>query len=155
MTYVPGFGVGVDELAVELDLQSADVVLQHERHEPGVVVHADALARVGVAWLRRVADDLQVRIAARQHDVVEVVQRLAESQRERAQDREPDAVHRAHPREHRRLHRGQPCRPLVRAAQAPPRRIAGASDVAGSSAPTSSCSRQSLTPFVRSPPSTV
>ena len=34
----------VDELAVELDLQAADVVLQHERHEARVVVHADALA---------------------------------------------------------------------------------------------------------------
>ena len=108
----------LDEPAVERDLQAADVVLQHERDEARVVVHADALARVGVARLGRVADDLQMRIAARQHEAVEVVERLAQAERERSQHRQADAVHRRHPREHRRLHRGQPRGPLIRATQA-------------------------------------
>ena len=48
-TRPPGDDRHVDELAVVLDLQAADLVLVHERQEPGVAVGSDALGRPAVA----------------------------------------------------------------------------------------------------------
>src|SRR5262245_21868703 len=91
-------------------------------------MHADALidlrARPARA-LRRIANDLEVRVAARLHRGVEVLERLAEAECERAQHREAHPIHRTHPLEYRRPHRGQTRGPLIRTAHAKPRRIAG------------------------------
>ena len=141
----------VDELVADLHLQSADVVLQHERHEPRVMVHADALTSVArfvrARVLRGIANDLQMWIAARQHARVEVLERLAEPERERAQHATPTpSIARIQSSTAARIagkRAGHWFGPRSRSHGG----SAGGRRLRGSSTPRSSCSRQSRAPL--------
>ncbi len=69
----PGTGGRVDHLPTDLDLETADLVLENERQEPGIRVQTDTLAVAGIRGRRGVADDLEVDVALGQEAVVEVI----------------------------------------------------------------------------------
>ncbi len=134
-TRAPGRGVTSIEPAVALDLQPADVVLVHEREEPGVAVGADALAgavgpgRGGIAR-GEVADHLEQHLGRRDGGV-ERRGRQLEGDGQGPQERVTEQLEVLHPRRRQGAQLGDGGRPQVRATQAQPRRFVRAQGAGG------------------------